>query len=197
MRLHELESALGDIKEFENPAVELEQYPTSPHLAAQVLYTMHTTFDDVLGKMVCDLGCGTGMLSIAAAIMGAQCIVAVDIDESAINAAAQNVREMEVEDIVDFVRADVTTDNLTALKHAEGKFDTVVMNPPFGTKRKGVDMAFLQTAVMLANHAVYSMHKSSTRQHIHKVATSCWGIKAEVSQRPIASFWLFITACPY
>lgn len=50
------------------------------------------------------------------------------------------------------------------------KADTVIMNPPFGTKRKGVDMEFLRAAAHLSSHAVYSLHKSSTRAHIQKVA---------------------------
>jgi predicted RNA methylase len=49
--------------------------------------------------------------------------------------------------------------------------DTVVMNPPFGTKLKGADTQFLRVACALGPHAVYSLHKSSTRAHIHKVAT--------------------------
>lgn len=181
MRLYDLESALGDVSGFENPILELEQYSTSPHLGAQVIFTMHSTFDDVSGKLICDLGCGAGMLAIAAAILGAQFVVAVDIDECALSTAAQNARKMEVEEIVDFVHANVTADDHVAFKNTGRNFDIVVMNPPFGTKRKGVDITFLYTAVMLADHAVYSMHKSSTRQYIQKVATSCWGVKAEVS----------------
>lgn len=49
--------------------------------------------------------------------------------------------------------------------------DTVIMNPPFGTKIKGADMHFLRVACSLGPQQVYSLHKSSTRSHIHKVAT--------------------------
>ena len=46
------------------------------------------------------------------------------------------------------------------------------MNPPFGTKpgNKGIDMVFLETGLKLVKvgGAVYSMHKSSTREHIQK-----------------------------
>jgi predicted RNA methylase len=52
--------------------------------------------------------------------------------------------------------------------------DTVIMNPPFGTKRKGADMEFLRAAFSLASRSVYSLHKSSTRDHILKVAQR-WG----------------------
>jgi hypothetical protein len=38
-------------------------------------------------------------------------------------------------------------------------FDTVLMNPPFGTRCRGMDMLFLYTGLCLARRAVYSMHK--------------------------------------
>ena len=41
----------------------------------------------------------------------------------------------------------------------EGSFDTVLMNPPFGTRRRGIDMLFLYAGLCLARRAVYSMHK--------------------------------------
>jgi predicted RNA methylase len=38
MKLKHLEAALQDMEVFEQPKVHLEQYPTTPHLAACVLY---------------------------------------------------------------------------------------------------------------------------------------------------------------
>ena len=61
------------------------------------------------------------------------------------------------------------------------KFDTVIMNPPFGTKHnKGLDMIFLQRAIKMASTAVYSLHKTSTRAHIAKVAASELQMEAQV-----------------
>ena len=42
------------------------------------------------------------------------------------------------------------------------------MNPPFGTRHKGADVAFLRAAFRLARGSVYSLHKSSTRAHLQK-----------------------------
>lgn len=50
------------------------------------------------------------------------------------------------------------------------KADTIVMNPPFGTKRKGADMDFLRTAFKMCTGSIYSLHKSSTRDYIKKTA---------------------------
>lgn len=59
-------------------------------------------------------------------------------------------------------------------------FDTVLMNPPFGTKNNaGMDMKFLMSAINLARNAVYSLHKTSTRKFIQRKANEL-GTNAEV-----------------
>ena len=63
MKLKHLEAALQDMAIFEQPKVHLEQYPTTPHLAACVLYEAHNKYDDIENRAVLDLGCGTCMLS--------------------------------------------------------------------------------------------------------------------------------------
>lgn len=40
-------------------------------LVACMLYTIHNTFEDIEGKVVADLGCGCGVLSIGAAMLDA------------------------------------------------------------------------------------------------------------------------------
>jgi len=59
--------------------------------------------------------------------------------------------------------------------------DTVMTNPPFGTKpgNAGIDVTFLRTAVRLAKRSVYSFHKSSTRQYLIKTVES-WGYEVDV-----------------
>lgn len=170
MRTWEFEAILSRVKGFEEPNIALEQYITPACLAAKAGEIIDRTFDDVEDDIVCDLGCGTGMLSIACAHLNAPFVVAVDIDEDAIQLAQNNVTRFNFE-TVDFVRADVAnTDFLRPdLVHA------VVMNPPFGTKRAGVDMAFLARAVRLSRNVVYSMHKTSTRDFIERKVKG-WGI---------------------
>lgn len=179
MRLRDLESALSNVKLFENPIAQLEQYPTTPHLAAQIVHTMQSTFDDVSEKFVCDMGCGTGMLSIACAMMGATNVLALDVDASALQLAIENANQMDVEEAVDFLQVDLTSEQFWSKAPPRRPFDTVVMNPPFGTKRKGVDMAFLQVAAQLSRGSVYSLHKTSTREFIAKKANS-WGAHGKV-----------------
>jgi len=71
MKLKELESHLQQVEEFEAPKILLEQYPTRPHIAACMLHTMAASFGDLEGRTVADLGCGCGVLSLGAVMLGA------------------------------------------------------------------------------------------------------------------------------
>ncbi|NXD67066.1 METL5 protein, partial [Eolophus roseicapillus] len=160
LKLKELESCLQQVDTFENPKLLLEQYPTRPHIAACMLYTIHNTFDDIENKTIADLGCGCGMLSIGSAMLGAGFSVGFDIDADALEIFNSNIEDFELTNI-NMVQCDVCSlsDSMSET------FDTVIMNPPFGTKHnKGIDMIFLKTALQMAKTAVYSLHKTSTRQ---------------------------------
>eukprot|EP00123_Amoebidium_parasiticum_P021727 comp7262_c0_seq1/m.2967 comp7262_c0_seq1/g.2967 ORF comp7262_c0_seq1/g.2967 comp7262_c0_seq1/m.2967 type:complete len:211 (-) comp7262_c0_seq1:430-1062(-) len=172
MKLRELEEYLQDVSAFEKPKIQLEQYPTPPHIAARIVYTMETSFGDISDKMVADLGCGCGVLGIGATLMGSGHTVGFDIDTDALDIARDNIEEMEIP--VDLVNADVLS--LPAVR----QFDTIITNPPFGTKQnKGIDMLFLKQGIEMATTVVYSLHKTSTREHIKKKALE-WGVKMEV-----------------
>ena len=71
MKLKQLEAALEDVDVFEDPKIELEQFPTPPHLASRIIFTAQANYNDIENKSVGDFGCGPGILSIAASIMGA------------------------------------------------------------------------------------------------------------------------------
>jgi predicted RNA methylase len=81
------------------------------------------------------------------------------VDSNALKIAQKNCEELEVD--VDFILADIehyTTplefeDQQSALHDSKRslfpRVDTVIMNPPFGTKVKGLDMLFLQKAIQV------------------------------------------------
>eukprot|EP00270_Netrium_digitus_P018442 TRINITY_DN7002_c0_g2_i2.p1 TRINITY_DN7002_c0_g2~~TRINITY_DN7002_c0_g2_i2.p1 ORF type:complete len:211 (+),score=51.45 TRINITY_DN7002_c0_g2_i2:231-863(+) len=173
MKLKQLEAALGGLEQFQAPKVQLEQYPTGPHIAARILYTMESSFGDVEGRTVMDMGCGCGTLGIAASLLSAGHVIGVDCDADALAIAAGNCSEMEVE--MDFLHADIRN---VPLKGDSLCVDTVVMNPPFGTRRKGADMEFLWAACQIARVAVYSLHKSSTREHVKRTAMKLKTVKS-------------------
>jgi len=167
IKLKKLEEYLQSVDSFEKPKVLLEQYITPSHIASNLLFTIQNNYDDLDGKLVADLGCGTGMLSIGSAILGAAHVVGFDIDAEALAVAKNNIDEMEISK-VDLIQCDVLSD-LPSDGSRNKTFDTVLMNPPFGTKKNaGMDMKFLKVALQLSRSVVYSLHKSSTRAFIKK-----------------------------
>jgi len=126
-----LEMMLERLEGFSKPSFAREQYSTPASVAAELLFlaAMHND----LGR-VCDLGSGTGVLAIGAALMGAQA-VGVEIDRDALATARKNADKLGAD--VDFIRADVKSLELRGI-------DTVVMNPPFGAQKTSEgDRAFL------------------------------------------------------
>ena len=51
MKLKHLQSALEAVRVFDEPSIELEQYPTPPHLAAQIALAMRQ-HGDVEGRAI-------------------------------------------------------------------------------------------------------------------------------------------------
>ncbi|KAF7813858.1 Methyltransferase-like protein 5 [Senna tora] len=163
MKLKQLESLLGGLQQFPQPKIELEQYPTGPHIASRMLYTAENSFGDVSNKVVADFGCGCGTLGVAAALLSAEHVLSIDIDPESLEIASLNAEELEL--YLDFIHS-----NVLDLGWKGQIVDTVVMNPPFGTRKKGVDMDFLDVALTVASQAVYSLHKTSTRDHVKRAA---------------------------
>ncbi|XP_062090841.1 uncharacterized protein LOC133797072 isoform X1 [Humulus lupulus] len=159
MKLKQLEGLVGSLQQFSNPKVELEQYPTGPHIASRMLFTAENSFEDVSSKVVADFGCGCGTLGTAAALLGAEHVIGIDVDSQALEIASLNAEDLELD--IDYVQCDIRN-----LVWRGQNIDTVVMNPPFGTRTKGADMDFLCMALKVASQAVYSLHKTSTRDHV-------------------------------
>ncbi len=75
------------------------------------------------GTRVLDCGCGTGILSIAALMMGASEAVGYDIDEWSVDNARHNAALNGVDD-----RFEALLGDASALSHVSGVFDVVVAN---------------------------------------------------------------------
>lgn len=168
MKKRKLEMTLERLEGFTAPDLRLEQYSTPAGIASDLLYSalMRGDLDDT----VCDLGCGTGVLAIGAALLGARS-VGVELDPVALKTAEENARRLGVE--VEFVRGDVATINLKNVS-------TVVMNPPFGAQKgSGGDRAFLQKATEIGE-VVYSIHNAGSEGFIRRFVEPC---KVEEVQR--------------
>lgn len=72
-------------------------------------------------EIVFDVGCGSGILSIVAAKLGARKVVGIDIDELPVKVSKENIDLNKVEDIVDIKKGNL-------LSIAEGKADLIVSN---------------------------------------------------------------------
>ncbi len=73
------------------------------------------------GERVIDVGCGSGILSIAAALLGARQVEALDYDPVAVKVAEENVIVSGVQDKVRVAQSDL-------LQAATGKADVIVAN---------------------------------------------------------------------
>lgn len=147
------------------------------------------------------------------------------MDPDALAIAKENVESQEMEDEITFLHRQIAASAETAtstdvdlfipdapelteeleeegedgkVKKRRRKIETVVMNPPFGSWNKGIDMVFLETACkvgvstdaaraasltyrrpQIAGTAVYSLNKSSTREFIERKAKQ-FGFEGEV-----------------
>ena len=138
--------------DFNQPKPELEQYATPVDIVLEIV--KHAKALGHLSAKVADLGCGTGRLAIGAAITGAR-VTGFDIDEDALKIAKDySIRE----------NLDIKWINL-AIENIEEKFETVLMNPPFGSQRPGADRSFLKKSLEIARN-IWTIHLAETRDFI-------------------------------
>jgi putative methylase len=156
MKQKELEMILQSLKSYESPEPSLEQYPTPPVMAADVLYSAFG-MGDIGGKTVIDLGCGTGVFAIGANLLGASEVVGVDVDPSVLRIARENAEANKCS--IDFLEMEV--------EKVAGRFDTCVQNPPFGAQKKHADLPFLNKALEIAG-VTYTIHNTQTADFIEK-----------------------------
>jgi putative methylase len=155
MRRRKLAMMLSTLSCVKESSLTLEQYPTESELASDMVWTAHS-LGDIGGKRVADLGCGNGILGLGASIMGAREVFLVDIDEGSIEVAVENCRKIkkDLKGEIFFINCDIHAFNR--------KCDTVIMNPPFGSRKRHADRDFLLKSFKVAS-IVYSLHKKGNR----------------------------------
>lgn len=155
---------LESVEDFSDPSAALEQYLTPPEIAAHICHLAGLQGD--LERTVIDLGTGTGMLAIAAALLGADRVVGVDVDADALALARQNATHVDGTERIEWLRADVT-------RHPLSVTDTTVLsNPPFGAQRgnRHADRNFLETAREIAD-VTYTIHNEGSQSFVESFAT--------------------------
>lgn len=170
MKRKELEIILQGLAPFGERDPRLEQYATPADIAADLLWEALMR-GDISGRTVMDLGCGNGILSIGAKLLGAREVSGVDIDPKAIKVAMENATAKGLE--ISYRQGSVTT--------VTGSFDTVVQNPPFGAQKRSADRAFISKSIEIAPR-VYSLHNAVTEDFVVKMVESL-GARCEPVKR--------------
>ncbi|MEM4699360.1 MAG: METTL5 family protein [Candidatus Nezhaarchaeales archaeon] len=160
---------LESLSPHPSPSPKLEQYTITGDDAAKFLWRIR---DWLRGRVVIDLGCGVGRLTIGAALLGACLSVGVDVDPIALKVARDNARRMGVCHATSWIRAHIPELSI--------KGDVVIQNPPFGVQHRGADRAFIECALRTAPTS-FSLHKKSpkSRNFIKKFVEE-FGGEAEV-----------------
>lgn len=159
MRQRELEIKLERVPRHPDPSPDLEQFRTPAPIAADLLYRA-LACGDIQGRSVFDLGCGTGMLLAGAGLLGAARLGGVDIDPTSVAMATATLESFGLE----------ATLSTGPVEEAQGTWDTVVMNPPFGAQhaQRHADSKFVEHALRLGTCA-YSLHLEATLDHLARL----------------------------
>ena len=138
--------------DFNQPIPELEQYSTPVDIVSEIIKL--ASAQGHLSGNVADLGCGTGRLAIGAALLGAK-VTGYEIDDSALELAKNYSKKHNL---------NIKWVNL-AIENIDKKYDTVIMNPPFGSQRPGADRAFLNKALEISTN-IWTIHIAETNNFI-------------------------------
>ena len=130
--------------DFKNPKPELEQYTTPVDITLEVIKQANSLGH--LSGNVADFGCGTGRLAIGAAMLGAK-VTGYEIDEDALMIAIDYSKKNDL---------DIKWVNM-AIENISESYDTVLMNPPFGSQRPGADAIFLEKALNVSSN-IWTIH---------------------------------------
>jgi putative methylase len=161
---------LGIVETFQDPTPELEQYATSPTVAASLVHVADQR-GDLADATLVDLGTGTGMLALAAALRGARRVVGVDVDATALCIARENAARVAAPGDVSWIVADATDLPLCFSERV-----TVLSNPPFGAQdgNRHADRSFLDQIQSIADVS-YTVHNAGSREFVESFVADAGG----------------------
>ncbi len=170
LKKRRLETTLQRLRPLDSRSAQLEQYPTPAYIAADVLWEAYGS-GDIQGRDVADLGCGNGVFSIGAKLLGADRVVGLDVDKDAVEVASENASDLSLE--IEFIVSDVSD--------FQGSFHTTIQNPPFGAQTKHADRAFIEKSISISP-TVYSLHNEISMDFVSHMIESLGATCATVKR---------------
>lgn len=154
---------VNTINSFQKGKIQLEQYTLPSQLIAFLLVYIAK---DLMNQRIVEFGSGTGRITLPLLKFLSPYLLCVDIDSEAMHNLKRllNTQKLNAElliSAIEFLETYPWNDS----------FEVTIMNPPFGTKRKGIDIVFLEKALTFSNKVI-SIHKSNrdTRKLIDRIS---------------------------
>ena len=155
-----IERRLSEVADFSEPDPDLEQYRTPENVAAHLL-SLADLQGDIEDEVVLDLGCGTGMLALGAALLNPARVVGIEVDDTALETARWNELVVDADTRVEWLKGDVR--DLPVCDEA----CTVIANPPFGAHadNRHADREFLEVVAPMAQVS-YTIHNQGSKEFV-------------------------------
>jgi len=157
---------LSKLKTFSSPDLMAEQYATDSEIAAEVLWNAFYLYD-IENKIIADLGSGTGILGLGALLLNAKKVFFVESDKNSTKTAKENLKFLEEKIGIKLAKKAIFLNK--NIDNFNEKVDTIIQNPPFGTKQKHADKMFLEKAFSITK-IIYSFHKLETAVFVNKIS---------------------------
>lgn len=139
------------------------------------------------GDSVLDMGCGSGILSVVAALLGAERVIGADIDKKAAEVSVNNAKLNHVEDKTSFFACDLTEDDSCA-RGGDG-FDVIVINIV-----ADVIIKLLPKAAELLKHDGILVLSGIIDSRLEDVLAAVKETGFEITRVEIESNWCAVTA---
>lgn len=145
---------VNQLDSFNVQNISLEQYTLPDSLISFILTEIS---DELKNKTIIELGSGTGRFSIPIGQFFAKNLLCIDINYNLIEDLKLRMNTYNL--TIDYL---VSSVDFLEFNEKSSEFDIAIMNPPFGTKRRGIDMVFVEKAFSFSK-CVISMHKSNLK----------------------------------
>ncbi|MFX1285422.1 MAG: METTL5 family protein [Promethearchaeota archaeon] len=156
---------VNTINSFHKGKIQLEQYTLPAQLIAFILVSLEK---DLKNQRIVEFGSGTGRISLPLVKFFSTHLLCVDVDSKTIYDLKRLFKEQKLE-----VELLISAIEFLETYSWKNSYELSIMNPPFGTKRRGIDVVFLEKALVFSKKVI-SIHKSNqeSRKLINRISRS-------------------------